>query len=220
MGCALVKISASSPMPTSRYCDQAPASISVFFRARAWGEPGFRRLRSPPSWRSTSARMAIAFSGAPLACSSMTRSSMDRAKVTPAALTACRSIGASSQGLVSSRLASGVLARMASRVPRSSPVRLRSVAAGSAVSQSSVMVGTAAVISITRPASIRTTDGPATSGRQTRPARAAEAWSSGRVAAAVRRSRISQLSFVGPSRPGSVPATEAPWLGGMSRERR
>ena len=55
IGCALVKISASSPMPTSRYCDQAPCSISVCFRASACFEPGFSLRRSPPSWRSTCA---------------------------------------------------------------------------------------------------------------------------------------------------------------------
>ena len=35
IGAHLVKISASGPMPTSRYCDQAPCSISVFFSAIA-----------------------------------------------------------------------------------------------------------------------------------------------------------------------------------------
>src|SRR5271165_3859862 len=48
MGWLLVKISASGPMPTSRYCDHAPLVISKFFRCIASGEPGLRRERSSP----------------------------------------------------------------------------------------------------------------------------------------------------------------------------
>ena len=39
MICDLVKISASGPIPTSRYCDQAPFSISTFFSSIASAEP-------------------------------------------------------------------------------------------------------------------------------------------------------------------------------------
>ena len=40
IGCALVKISASGPMPTSRYCDQAPCSISTRLSSAACLLPG------------------------------------------------------------------------------------------------------------------------------------------------------------------------------------
>ena len=40
IGCDLVKISASGPMPTSRYCDHACCAISTSFRRAASGEPG------------------------------------------------------------------------------------------------------------------------------------------------------------------------------------
>ena len=36
----MVKISASGPMPTSRYCDHTPCSSSTSFRRAASGEPG------------------------------------------------------------------------------------------------------------------------------------------------------------------------------------
>ena len=39
-GCALVKISASGPMPTSRYCDQAPCSISTRLSSAACATAG------------------------------------------------------------------------------------------------------------------------------------------------------------------------------------
>ena len=106
IGWALVKISASGPMPTSRYCDQAPCSISTRLSSAACGLPGTSLARSPPSCAAMLLRMASAFSGAPRACSSMTRSSMESGKVTPAALMACRSMGASSQGLL--RVAAGL----------------------------------------------------------------------------------------------------------------
>ena len=58
IGCALVKISASGPMPTSRYCDHAPCAISTSFSARGLGRAGLDaatgRRRSPR--RSTCAR--------------------------------------------------------------------------------------------------------------------------------------------------------------------
>ena len=49
MGWPLVKISASGPMPTSRYWLQAPALISVSFKAAASGEPGFSLRKSSPT---------------------------------------------------------------------------------------------------------------------------------------------------------------------------
>ena len=42
IGCALVKTSASGPMPTSRYCDQSPRSISAALSAIGRVEPGCR----------------------------------------------------------------------------------------------------------------------------------------------------------------------------------
>ncbi len=116
MGCALVKISASGPMPTSRYWLQAFCSISTCFRCAASGEPGFSFARSSPTRRVTSARIAAAAVRSPRARSSITRSSIEIAKVTPAALIACRSIGASSQGLARSRVRGGVLARSVAHV--------------------------------------------------------------------------------------------------------
>ena len=42
IGCALVKISASGPMPTSRYWLHAPCSISTCFRCAASADPGLQ----------------------------------------------------------------------------------------------------------------------------------------------------------------------------------
>ena len=75
-GGALVKISASGPMPTSRYCDQAPCSISSSFSRIAASEPGFSPRSSPPIISATRPRMASARLGSPLHCSSITRSIM------------------------------------------------------------------------------------------------------------------------------------------------
>src|SRR5688572_16198327 len=96
MGGHFVKISASGPMPTSRYCDHAFCSTSVFLSAAASADPGLMRLRSPPTSSSTRSRMALARAGSPLACSSITRSRRLVTKVTPLAFTAWRSTGASS----------------------------------------------------------------------------------------------------------------------------
>ena len=116
IGGALVKISASGPMPTSRYCDHSPFACSSFLSSIASGEPGLRPATAPPSAASTSARAAAARSGAPRACSSITRSSSEIAKVTPAALIACRSFGARNQGFARLRFASAVLARIAAKL--------------------------------------------------------------------------------------------------------
>ncbi len=100
IGCDLVKISASGPMPTSRYCDQAPAAISTSFRRAASGEPGRIADRFSPMTATIDLRTTSAFAGSPRACSSITRSSMLDTNVTPAALIAARSQGARSHGLV------------------------------------------------------------------------------------------------------------------------
>jgi hypothetical protein len=46
---ALVKISASGPMPTSRYCDHTPCAISTSLTFAASGEPGTMPARLSPS---------------------------------------------------------------------------------------------------------------------------------------------------------------------------
>ena len=173
-------------MPTSRYCDQAPCSISVRFSSAACGEPGTRFFRSPPSCLLTWARIASAFSGAPFACSSMTRSSMERGNVTPAAFTACRSAGGSSQGRRSLRVSWGVLASRSSSEDMRSPGASRTILPGSSISARSRKVGAVEVMSMTPPARTATTDGPLTSGRHARPASAPARPSCGNVAAGVR----------------------------------
>jgi len=49
IGWALVKISASGPIPTSRYCDHSPARISTDLASIAAGEPGTRLSSEPPN---------------------------------------------------------------------------------------------------------------------------------------------------------------------------
>ena len=141
IGCALVKISASGPMPTSRYWLQAPCSISTCFRCAASADPGFNFARSSPTSRLTTVRISAAALRSPRARSSITRSIIDRTNVTPAALIACRSIGASSQGLPRSRPSVGVLASTSSSLPIRSPVAARRRSAGASVSHRSRMVG-------------------------------------------------------------------------------
>ena len=108
---ALVKTSASGPMPTSRYWLQAFWSISTCFSRIASAEPGLSLERSSPTSRTTSFLIASADAGLPRARSSITRSSIEIAKVTPAAFSTCRSTGASSHGFCGSRRSGGVLAR-------------------------------------------------------------------------------------------------------------
>ena len=108
-------------MPTSRYCDQAPASISASFSRIAAGDPGLKPRSSPPSAAAIASRVARARSGFPRARSSMTRSSSDRAKVTPAALIAWRSIGARRNGCPPARSSRGVFARISDIAPRRGP---------------------------------------------------------------------------------------------------
>ena len=95
IGAVLVKISASGPIPTSRYCDQAPCRVRCSFRRIAAFEPGSIFERSAPMTSVMVRRIASALLASPRACSSITRSSRLVAKVTPAALSACRSHGAS-----------------------------------------------------------------------------------------------------------------------------
>ena len=110
----------------------------------------------------------------PRARSSITRSIMESTKVTPAALMACRSIGASSHGLPGSRCPGGVFAAPRPRRCRCAHHRaLRNADAGSCISHKSRMVGNIADTSTSSPSRTATTEGPATSGRHTRPASAA-----------------------------------------------
>ena len=145
IGWPLVKISASGPMPTSRYCDHAPCSISTRFSSAACGLPGTSVRMLPPSWACTLLRIASAFSGEPRACSSMTRSSIDSGKVTPAALMRLQVAGREQPRLARHRAwPPGVLARMASSVPMRSPLPSRTMAAGLSASHRSRMVGASA----------------------------------------------------------------------------
>jgi hypothetical protein len=182
---ALVKTSASGPMPTSRYWLQAFCSISTCFSRAASSEPGFSLERSSPTRRTTSLRIASAEAGLPRARSSITRSSIEIAKVTPAAFSTCRSTGASSHGLLGSRLSGGVLARMASRSPMRSPLAARKAWAGSSSSHSALTVEKVEVTSNTPSVRTATTAGPCTSGRQTRPTRVPVAPSFGSTSLAV-----------------------------------
>ena len=142
-------------------------------------------------------RIAAAALRSPRARSSITRSIMDSTKVTPAALIACRSIGASSQGLCRSRASRGVLASTSSTRPMRSPPTARSDPPAIRLAQ--VAHGGEARRDVQQsPLRTATTEGPATSGRQTRPASAAEALSSGSTGssvspiAAIRRSSHSR----------------------------
>ena len=63
IGGHLVKTSASLPMPTSRYCDQAPCSIRCAFRRIAASEPGTILDRSVPIRSVIMARIASRLAG-------------------------------------------------------------------------------------------------------------------------------------------------------------
>jgi hypothetical protein len=103
MACAFEKTSASGPMPTSMYCDQASRLTSSCFNLMAASEPGRMVDRSAPMLACNSLRNVSARAASPAAFSSITRSSMLTAKVTPQALIGWMSQGASSSGrLVSS----------------------------------------------------------------------------------------------------------------------
>ncbi len=117
MGWHLVKISASGPMPTSRYWLHTPREISVALTCIAASEPGTSWLRSVPIRPRMSLRRLSDFALSPRACSSMTRSSSDTTKVTPAAFTACKSMGESSDGADASALPAHEFERMAASLP-------------------------------------------------------------------------------------------------------
>ena len=59
IGCDLVKISASGPMPTSRYCDHAPCAISASLSRAASGDPGRTLDRLSPITRDDRAADAL-----------------------------------------------------------------------------------------------------------------------------------------------------------------
>jgi hypothetical protein len=118
MGWALVKISASGPMPTSRYWDHMPWASKTSLSWADSGEPGFTLRRLSPMTATTACRTASARLASPRACSSITRSSMLATKVTPAAFTACKSHGAMNHAWVGSRAVSSLLAKMAGVLPK------------------------------------------------------------------------------------------------------
>ena len=78
MGGHFVKISASAPMPTSRYWLHHPLATSASFTRIASALPGTRFARSSPMMPRTSMRTAAASDASPRQRSSMTRSSIDR----------------------------------------------------------------------------------------------------------------------------------------------
>src|SRR5215469_11631177 len=182
MGWALVKTSASGPMPTSRYCDQSPRPSSISLALRAASEPGLTAVRSTPSSPISLLRMASAARGSPLVRSSITRSRRLAAKVTPQALIACRSTGASKKGFASSRRGSSLLSMMAAMGPRSRPfaAAAASALAGSASFSSSALKGWLWETSIALPWRTAMTAGP-TPGSQTRPSSSARSASRGRT---------------------------------------
>ncbi len=141
---AFVNTSASGPMPTSRYCDHRPCSISSAFSFIACAEPGTTAARSSPISARTRLRTSTARLASPRVCSSITRSSMLAAKVTPAALMTCRSQGARKYGLASSG-AAALLASSSWMLPMRCPgVRFTSVA-GSPRSSRLLTVATTAL---------------------------------------------------------------------------
>ena len=155
---ALVKTSASGPMPTSRYCDQTPSSMSAAFTFAASGEPALRLRRLSPIMAVTRSRIFTANTGSPAALSSMTRSIIERANVTPQALITCKSHGARRLRLQSST------------APSLAPACPESHVSGSSSSNRSRMVATPfAVTSTKSPPRSVTSAGPFTSSRQTRP---------------------------------------------------
>ena len=147
MGWDLVNISASSPIPTSRYWDHTPWPISTSRNRAACADPGLTLRRLSPITLTTERRTASARPASPRACSSMTRSSIDATNVTPAALIACRSHGASNHALPASRCSTSVLASTAAVSAMGGPPNSRTVPTGSAISSSCVQVGASREIS-------------------------------------------------------------------------
>ena len=158
---ALVKTSASGPMPTSRYCDHRPRACSTRLeRARLRPSPAAAlpaRRRSRPAPRRARRRRAPCRLRA---CSSITRSIRLAAKVTPAALTTCRSQGASRCAQPGSRSDRAVLRSSSSRLPTRRPGTARTRPAASSCSSSSLIVAKCADTSNTPSLRIATTEGP------------------------------------------------------------
>ena len=185
---ALVKISASGPMPTSRYW--LPGALLRPARPSApWprGEPGFSlrgRRRRAPRWTSRAHRRGLRGIAA---CPLLDHALQHRtAKVTPAALIACRSIGrAATAGTDRAGPAAcwredrpgGPIASAIACAKRPRP--------GSGVSQRSRTVGKAPMTSRSPLVADATTEGPPRSGRQTRPTSAPAVASSGRADEAI-----------------------------------
>src|SRR6185437_15511559 len=182
IGCALVKISASGPMPTSRYCDHRPSARSTSLTRAASAEPGRTLRRLSPTTPAIFLRTASACAGSPRACSSMTRSSMLATNVTPAALIACRSQGERSHGREGSRPSSVELRSVSdNEATRGNASACRISRATSGRFRSSLIVAAIPERSSRLSPSMRTMAGPSTSGIQTRPSSNARSASMGRV---------------------------------------
>ena len=207
IGCALVKISASGPMPTSRYCDHAPCAISASFTRSASCEPGTHarevvsdqrddRRGAPP--RPSPDRRAPAPRSRARACS--TRTSRR------AALIACRSQGARNQGsaVVALRRLPSWRARRRGAPSRGSATAARIAPAGSPSSKSALAVAATRDRSYTPSGATRTSAGPATSGSHTRPTSSARSPSSGKHAARVRRLRRDSTASRGGGWPKAI----------------
>ena len=88
IGWDLENTSASGPIPTSMYWDQALRRCSSALSFIAPSEPGWISARSVPISSLIMPRTSAAFEASPPACSSITRSSRLTANVTPQALMA------------------------------------------------------------------------------------------------------------------------------------
>ena len=167
IGCDLVKISASGPMPTSRYCDHRPSRDQHVLDARGLGRAGPHAAQVvADDARRLAAAPPRPCAGSPRACSSITRSSMLATNVTPAALIACRSHGASSHGCAGRGRLGG---RVGERRRRAMPIRgsdagARISSRDAGRSKSSLAVGAMADRSSRSSPSTRTSTGPFTAG--------------------------------------------------------
>ena len=181
---ALVNISASGPIPTSRYCDQAPRACSTRLTSCASAEPGRMPVKSWPKIWFRSRRKASARLASPRACSSITRSSKLAMKVTPLALITCKSQGASSQGRPTSRMASSALATTSAQLAmtgnRPAAIASRTAAAGSGSPSKPLLVSAKGDTSCKWPLCSVTSTGPVP-GSHSRPISSARVWSVGSV---------------------------------------
>ncbi len=152
MGCALVKISASGPMPTSRYWLHAPCAISTCFSAIACGRAGLEAGEVVAD-ELENLLADLGGSGEIAARALLDHAFQHRDRERDAAGLQRLQIAPASAATddVGSRVSGGVLARIASSGPSGSPLAARSAAAGSAASHRSRMVGNAAEMSNTRP---------------------------------------------------------------------